>query len=64
MKEIKKIFYFLMALILIGCIGILVCALQPDLTASLAAKVQEITGAVGMWERISREALTPIQEAM
>lgn len=47
MKEIKKIFYFLMALILIGCIGILVCALQPDLTASLAAKVQEITGSSG-----------------
>ena len=41
LKVLKGIFFFLMGLIMIGCTGILVCALNPSLTAMLAERVEE-----------------------
>lgn len=38
-KVIKKIFFGLVFLLLLGCAGILICAFNPSLTAKLAQKV-------------------------
>ncbi len=43
MKVIKGILYTVMTLILAGCLGVLVCALNPSLTKVLAEKVGSIT---------------------
>ncbi|WP_300775121.1 transglutaminase domain-containing protein [uncultured Acetatifactor sp.] len=45
MKVLKGIFFFLMGLIMIGCTGILVCALNPSLTAMLAERVESVGSA-------------------
>lgn len=39
MKILKGIFYFIMALIMAGCLGILICVFNPNLTKMLAEKV-------------------------
>ena len=49
LKTIKGIFYSLVILILIGCVAILVCALNPSLTRSLADKLNG-SGAVADME--------------
>lgn len=43
MKIAKTIFFSIVALIMILCAGILVCAMTPSLTEALAEKVAEIT---------------------
>lgn len=45
LKVLKGIFFFLMGLIMLGCAGIMICALNPSLTAMLADRV-ESTGAM------------------
>ena len=40
MKTIKRLIYCIIGLLIAGCIGILVCALNPNLTAKLAELVQ------------------------
>ena len=45
MKVLKGIFFSIVALIIASCIGILVCALSPGLTAMLAEKVENMTQA-------------------
>ena len=42
MKVIKKVLYSIVALLILCCMGILACALNPSLTESLAAKVQQL----------------------
>ncbi len=42
MKLIKRILYFIVALLMACSLGVLVCALNPSLTARLAEKVQEM----------------------
>lgn len=42
MKIIKKILYFIVAILVAGSLGILMCALNPSLTAKLADKVQQM----------------------
>ncbi len=42
LKVLKGIFFFLMGLIMIGCTGILICALNPSLTAMLAQRVESV----------------------
>lgn len=39
MKTVKTLFYSLVIIILLGCIAVLVCALNPSLTQSLAEKI-------------------------
>lgn len=39
MKIVKGIFFAVMALVMAGCLGIIVCAMNPSLTARLAEKV-------------------------
>lgn len=39
MKIIKRFFYFIIALLIAVCVGILVCAMNPSITAKLAALV-------------------------
>ncbi|MCI8801135.1 MAG: hypothetical protein HFH88_15185 [Lachnospiraceae bacterium] len=43
----KAIFFAIMFLIMAGCLGILVCALNPSLTAMLAEKVESLSPAPG-----------------
>lgn len=45
MKVIKRLFYVIVFLVIACCLGILVCALNPGITNSLAAKVQQFLGA-------------------
>lgn len=46
MKLLKKIFYGIVTVIMLLCVGILVCALNPSLTQSLAENLNgELTGA-------------------
>lgn len=45
LKILKGIFFFLMALIMAGTLGILVCALTPSLTAMLAQRVENMNPA-------------------
>lgn len=45
MKVLKTIFFFIMGLIMMGCVGILLFALNPSLTAMLAEKVDHIDSA-------------------
>lgn len=40
LKILKGLFFFIMALIMVGCAGIMVCAFNPSLTAMLAKKVE------------------------
>lgn len=42
LKVLKGIFFFIMGLIMAGCLAILICALNPPLTAMLAEKVESI----------------------
>lgn len=42
MKLIKRILYLIVALLVAASLGILICALNPSLTAELAAKVQQL----------------------
>lgn len=44
MKAIKKIAYFVMALVITGCVVILICAFNPALTQKLAALVNRLQG--------------------
>jgi len=39
LKLIKKIFYFLVVLVMIGCVAVMVCAFNPNLTMQLADKL-------------------------
>ncbi len=43
MKVAKAIFFFIMSLIMILCIGVLACALNPSLTEMLAEKVENLS---------------------
>lgn len=43
MKVIKRILYFIAALLIAGCVGLLVCALNPSLTRWLSEKVRQQT---------------------
>ncbi len=45
MKVLKGIFFFIMGLIAAGCAVILICALNPSLTAMLAERVESINAA-------------------
>ncbi len=46
MKKILKIFFFsIVFVIMAGCLGILICALNPSLTAMLAEKVETMNSA-------------------
>ena len=47
MKILKGIFFSIMALIMAGCLGILVCALNPSLTRMLAERVGNAQAAPG-----------------
>lgn len=47
MKVLKSIFYVLAGLLMAGCLGILICALNPSLTQMLASQVQMIQNASG-----------------
>lgn len=47
MKILKGIFFSVMALIMAGCLGILICALSPSLTSMLAEKVGSAQAAPG-----------------
>lgn len=42
MKTIKRILYIIAGLLIAGCIGILVCAMNPSITELLAEKVQQL----------------------
>lgn len=42
LKILKSLFFFIAALILAGCMGVLVCVFNPSLTAMLAEKVEEM----------------------
>lgn len=44
MKLIKRILIFIVGLLMAGSLGIVVCALNPSLTAALAEKVQQLQG--------------------
>ncbi len=44
MKIIKKFFLFIAALLVLFCVAILACALNPEWTKALAEKVQELQG--------------------
>lgn len=46
-KVIKSFFYFIVFLLIAGCVGVLVCAFNPQLTASLAEFVQQNTQTEG-----------------
>lgn len=39
MKAIKKIFYFLVFLVMLGCVAVMVCAFNPELTTQIADKL-------------------------
>lgn len=41
MKILKRIFYFIAILIILACLGVLICALNPSLTQSLASNLQK-----------------------
>ncbi|MCI9338053.1 MAG: hypothetical protein HFH93_11045 [Lachnospiraceae bacterium] len=45
MKVLKGIFFFIMGLLMAGCLGILICALNPSLTAMLAERVESLDAA-------------------
>ncbi len=45
MKVLKGVFFFIIGLIMAGCTGILICALNPSLTAMLAQRVDSIRSA-------------------
>lgn len=45
MKVLKGIFFFIMGLLIAGCLGILICALNPSLTAMLAERVESLDAA-------------------
>ena len=47
MKIVKSIFFSVMALVMAGCLGILICALSPSLTNMLAEKVGNAQAAPG-----------------
>ena len=47
MKVIKIIFYTLAGLLIAGCLGILICALNPSLTQMLASRVQMAQNGAG-----------------
>lgn len=47
MKVLKRIFYVLAGLLMAGCLGILICALNPSLTQMLAGQVQMAQNASG-----------------
>lgn len=50
MKLIKKILYFMIAILIVSCVGILICALNPTLTGELAEQVQRMQGGPGRQE--------------
>ncbi len=47
MKLIKKILYFIIGILMVSCVGILICALNPTLTGELAEQVQRLQGEPG-----------------
>ena len=44
-KILKGIFFFIMGLIMVCCAGVMVCALNPSLTAMLAERVESVSPA-------------------
>lgn len=44
MKLLKKLFYTIIFLIMAGCLFILICALNPSLTETLASAIQQVDG--------------------
>lgn len=50
MKLIKKILYFVIAILIASSVGILICALNPTLTEELAEQVQRMQGEPGQQE--------------
>lgn len=47
MKVLKAILFSIAGLLMAGCVGILVCAMNPSLTAMLAEKVEQMQAADG-----------------
>ncbi len=45
MKVLKGIFFFIMGLVMVGCTGVMICALNPSLTAMLAERVESVDSA-------------------
>ncbi len=45
MKIVKGIFFGIAGLLMAGCLGVMICALNPSLTAMLAEKVENMTPA-------------------
>lgn len=60
MKLIKKIFYFIVALLVVCSLGILVCALNPSLTAKLAEKVQQLQAGTAQPNAGQNLGFTPV----
>ncbi|MCM1057277.1 MAG: hypothetical protein NC517_06700 [Firmicutes bacterium] len=63
MKLIKRILYFIVALLMAGSLGILVCALNPSLTAALAEKVQQLQAGNQKPDSGRDPAFTPVVSA-
>ncbi len=47
MKILNRIFYFIAVVIILGCLGVLICAMNPSLTQSLAQKLHGVGGGFG-----------------
>ncbi|MCM1192475.1 MAG: hypothetical protein NC123_13965 [Butyrivibrio sp.] len=60
MKLIKRILYFIVALLVACSLGILVCALNPSLTAALAEKVQQLQAGNAKPESGRENTFTPV----
>ena len=60
MKLIKRRLYFVVALLVAGSLGILVCALNPDLTAKLAEKVQQMQAGTAQPDTGQNLGFTPV----
>lgn len=60
MKLIKRILYFIVALLVVCGLGILVCALNPALTAKLAEKVQQMQAGTAQPDAGQNLGFTPV----
>lgn len=60
MKLIKRILYFIVALLMACSLGVLVCALNPSLTARLAEKVQEMQAGNARPDSGQNPSFTPV----
>lgn len=47
LKLIKKLFYFIVLLLGLGCAFVLICAFNPDMTSRLSEKIEEFSQGIG-----------------